>query len=100
LLVKDAGTVDVELYRGSPGDWNLQTNLRESGVYPKWDELYLGQETRYIRFMFKGAPGRIGEVTLFSSTRKLDISLLIGERGDHRGLNSPATYCTICTIGC
>ena len=85
FLVKDASTVDVDLYWGSPGNWNLQTNLRESEVFHKWDTLSLGQETRYVRFLFKGASGRIGEVALFAGTQKLDITAAIGERGEGVG---------------
>ena len=74
LLVQNASNVDVDIYWGSPGSWNLSGNLKKSGVWHEWDYVNLGQDTRYVRLEFKGNSGRIGEVALFSGSLKLAIS--------------------------
>jgi len=86
FLLQDASDVDVDVYWGSPDDWNFQTNLSRSGVWRKWEDISLGQETRYVRLAFKGGSGRIGEVALFSGDQKLDISEVIDEGGTGQGV--------------
>ncbi len=80
LLVQDANQVNVELYWGSPGNWTTQSNLSESGVWAKWDSMSLNRDTRYVRLLFKGTSGRIGEIALFTDGRKLNISSISGDQ--------------------
>lgn len=80
VLVADDKTVNVDLYWGSPGNWTYQSNLTESSVWFKWDSLYLGRETRYIRLVFKNTTARIGEIALFTDGRKLNISSITGDQ--------------------
>ncbi len=82
ILVQDATPVDVELYWGSPGNWTYQSKITRSGVWRQWNEMYLGQDTRYVRLLFKGLSGRFGEVALYSGNQRLDISAVVGQRGD------------------
>ncbi len=83
LLLQDSSTVEVELYWGSPESWTLATSQRWSGAaHRQWQSLGLGRETRYVRFLFKGASGRIGEVALFSGDQKLHIAAAMGDRGE------------------
>ncbi len=83
LLLQDASTVDIELYQGSPESWTHVTSERWSGAaHRQWQRLALGQETRYVRFLFKGASGRIGEVALLADNQKLDIAAAMGDRGE------------------
>jgi hypothetical protein len=80
LLVADDNTVNVDLYWGSPGNWTFQSSLTESSVWFKWDSLYLGQDTRYVRLLFKATSARIGEVALFTDGHKLNISSVTGDQ--------------------
>jgi Gpi18-like mannosyltransferase len=80
VLVADANPVNVDLYWGSPGNWTYQSSLTESGVWFKWDSLYLGHDTRYVRLLFKETTGRIGEIALFTDGHKLKISGITGDQ--------------------
>jgi len=80
VLVADANPVNVELYWGSPGNWTYQSNLTESSVWAKWDSLSLNRDTRYVRLLFKGTTGRIGEIALFTDGHKLNISKIVGDQ--------------------
>ena len=82
LLIQNAAPVDAELYWGSPGNWTYQSKITKSGVWHEWGEMYLSQDTRYVRLLFKGLSGRIGEVALYSGGQRLDISSVVGEWGD------------------
>ncbi|MGB2855812.1 MAG: glycosyltransferase family 39 protein, partial [Dehalococcoidia bacterium] len=61
------------------------TELSRSGVWRKWESVSLGNETRYVRLLFEGGSGRIGEVAVFSGDQKLDISMVVAERGGEVG---------------
>jgi 4-amino-4-deoxy-L-arabinose transferase-like glycosyltransferase len=74
FLVQDASSLDVDIYWGTPESWNLAGNKKVSGVCHKWDYVDIGQDTRYIRLLFKSNSGRVGEVALFSGDSKLAIS--------------------------
>jgi predicted membrane-bound dolichyl-phosphate-mannose-protein mannosyltransferase len=87
FLLQDASNVYVEVYWGSPEEWTFQTELERSGVWQKWESVSLGQETRYIRLVFTGRSGLIGEVAVFSGDQKLDISAVVAERGE--GVGAP-----------
>ncbi len=80
VLVADANPVNVDLYWGSPGNWTYQSSLTESGVWFKWDSLYLGRDTRYVSLVFKNTSGRIGEIALFTDGHKLNISSITGDQ--------------------
>ncbi len=80
LLVADDNTVNVDLYWGSPGNWTYQSNLTKSSVWFEWDSMYLGQDTRYVRLLFKGTSARIGEIALFTDGHKLNISSITGDQ--------------------
>jgi len=78
LLIQDNSMVKVDAYWGEPGSWTLKNSLSQSGAYWDWKEISMEQETRYVRLVFKGASGRIGEVLLFSGDRKLEIQKVVG----------------------
>ncbi|MBA7639092.1 hypothetical protein ES703_46750 [subsurface metagenome] len=80
LLVQDASNVDVEIYSGSPESWDYVVEQSKSGTHREWLELYIGRVTRYIRLVFEGRSGRIGEVALYSGDQKLDISAITGNQ--------------------
>ncbi len=80
VLVADDNTVNVDLYWGSPGNWTYQSNLTKSSVWFKWDSLYLGRDTRYVRLLFKGTSARIGEIALFTDGHKFNISNVVGDQ--------------------
>ena len=101
FLLQDASNVDIEVYWGSPEEWTLQTELSRSGVWRKWESVSLGHDTRYVRLLFEGGSGRIGEVAVFSGDQKLDISMVVAERGGEVGgalideqdlINQPASH--------
>jgi len=73
LLLQNADNVDLELYQGSPDNWVKQSDFSRSGVWRKWEEMHVGQDTRYIRLLFTRASGLIGEVALLSNNELLDI---------------------------
>ncbi|UCC59785.1 MAG: glycosyltransferase family 39 protein [Dehalococcoidia bacterium] len=81
LLLQDASNVDVDIYWGTPESWTLQTNMSRSGQWRKWESEHLGQETGYVRLVFKGGSGRIGEVALYSGEHRLDITSVTGSSG-------------------
>lgn len=74
LLIQDASNVDVDLYWDDTGSWTFKRNFQVQGVCRKWEYIDLGQDTRYVRLVFKGMSGRIGEVAVFSGENKLAIS--------------------------
>ncbi|MFC1847780.1 glycosyltransferase family 39 protein [Chloroflexota bacterium] len=83
LLLQDTTQVDVDVYWGTPENWSHQTSFSRSQVWRKWEEIWLGQETRYVRLEFKEGLARIGEVALTSGDRVLDI---VEVRGGNGGL--------------
>jgi len=85
LLIQDNKQVKVDAYWGEPGSWTLENSLSQSGSYWEWKELRLSQETRYVRLVFKGASGRIGEVLLFSDESKLEIQEVVATGGGDIG---------------
>jgi dolichyl-phosphate-mannose--protein O-mannosyl transferase len=76
----------VDVYWGSPDSWNYHTNFSKNGVWQNWEDVHLGQETRYVRLVFKGRSGRIGEIALFSGGERLDVSGIVEE--DDQGLGT------------
>ncbi|MBM3156418.1 MAG: phospholipid carrier-dependent glycosyltransferase [Chloroflexi bacterium] len=81
LLVQNADRLDVDLYWGYPGNWTYQSNMTKSGVWREWGDMYLGRDTRYVRLLFKGLSGRIGEVALYNGGQRLNISSVVGQHG-------------------
>jgi hypothetical protein len=64
LLLQDTGSLDVDVYWGSPDNWTFQSNISESSRPHQWKEAYVGQDTRYVRLHFKTGSAGIGEVAL------------------------------------
>jgi predicted membrane-bound dolichyl-phosphate-mannose-protein mannosyltransferase len=73
LLLQDSSSIDVDIHWGTPESWSMQSNMSRSEQWRKWESEQLGQETRYVRLVFKGGSGRIGEIALTSGDRILDI---------------------------
>jgi dolichyl-phosphate-mannose-protein mannosyltransferase len=81
LLVQN-GSANVQVYTGSPGNWNLQgsVNIVYPYAYYNWNETIINSNTRYVRFDFEQASVTIAELAVLSpDNQKLPITAVNSE---------------------
>jgi len=79
-LRQDAGSTELEVYSGLPGDWELHKEFSDSGDWRRWDSADFHVDTRYVRLVFTGGTGSIGEVAVFAGDKRLAVAGIEGDR--------------------
>jgi dolichyl-phosphate-mannose-protein mannosyltransferase len=85
LLLKN-GFMDVTIFVGQPGTWNMTTNVSIENYY-QWQEIRINNETRYVRFALQASYGEIAEISAIGQDgQKIPINAVVGENFEDKTL--------------
>jgi len=74
LYLKSTSEITVDVYSGSPEQWDSEGTYTLSGEYRKWRSVVVGRDTSQVRLLFQSGSGTIGELGLFSGDQLLQVS--------------------------